>query len=338
MALTTPSSVPFTRSIHRRLGAMTTLALAMLIGLVPEALAQAGAPTVTITPAGGQYAGGTDVTVQIQFCDNQGLNLATKQILYNGQVLDWPGTSNGFGGTGPCAAGYLATGTLQVPTGIKELQASIEDNVGLWSRWTRAEFYSPARWQSAGVVANNPFQTSAASASGSSTFTVTNKGGVSEVIGLTTVTSGGVVVQGRPPTAPTLAAGASSIVTVNFTAPASGTGMLWLRTGLGASSDSAWTEITVGTPSTPAAGVALLNPAGIVEKSLCVTIAVGASAAAECGDLRLAHALPSVMTRGKLRQPVLHYSDQAAEALPAIGAMVTLPSGFNPSDTLTATW
>ena len=55
-----------------------------------------------------------------------------------------------------------------------------------------------------------------------------------------------------------------------------------------------------GTAGTVRSGPVLrhvdLNSAGEIERSQCVTAAAGAGAAYECGDLRLAHALPAHRT------------------------------------------
>jgi RHS repeat-associated protein len=70
--------------------------------------------------------------------------------------------------------------------------------------------------------------------------------------------------------------------------------------------------------------VAPTGPA--VERSICLTIAVGADAAYECGDLRLVHELPSVRTMNKSRAAVLLYNSQHAHPYPLLYADVTAPS------------
>ncbi|MBA3670395.1 MAG: hypothetical protein H0W68_00030 [Gemmatimonadaceae bacterium] len=56
----------------------------------------------------------------------------------------------------------------------------------------------------------------------------------------------------------------------------------------------------------------------------CLTISLGLRAASECGDLRLAHALPSVRTYGRDRAPVLVYNSDHANPHPLVAANVAL--------------
>lgn len=81
------------------------------------------------------------------------------------------------------------------------------------------------------------------------------------------------------------------------------------------------------TATAPLVQVAEPHPGATVERDLCLTIAVGAGAASECGDLRLAHALPTVRTLNKARTPVLLYNSQHAHPHPLVAANVTLPNG-----------
>ncbi|MBW3655445.1 MAG: phycobilisome rod-core linker polypeptide, partial [Gemmatimonadetes bacterium] len=83
----------------------------------------------------------------------------------------------------------------------------------------------------------------------------------------------------------------------------------------------AWDCASAGLAIEPA------SAAPVMERDLCLTIAIGAGAASECGDLRLAHALPSIRTFNKVKTPVLLYNGQHAQPHPVIGAYVSLPSG-----------
>jgi len=70
-----------------------------------------------------------------------------------------------------------------------------------------------------------------------------------------------------------------------------------------------------------------IAPGGpIVERGGCLTIAAGANAAYECGDVRLVHPLPSVRTLNKSRVPVLVYNTQHARPYPLFQADITAPS------------
>jgi YD repeat-containing protein len=70
-----------------------------------------------------------------------------------------------------------------------------------------------------------------------------------------------------------------------------------------------------------------VNPGTSVERDLCLSVSLAPGAASECGDLRLAHALPAVRTLNRARAPVLLYNSQHASPHPIVAAHVTLPSG-----------
>jgi hypothetical protein len=64
--------------------------------------------------------------------------------------------------------------------------------------------------------------------------------------------------------------------------------------------------LTTG-PAPPQVSVADVNPGTSVERDLCLSVSLAPGAASECGDLRLAHALPAVRTLGRAR--AVGYSD-----------------------------
>ncbi len=86
------------------------------------------------------------------------------------------------------------------------------------------------------------------------------------------------------------------------------------------------TYATTGTAA-PQVSVADVSPGTAVERDLCLSVSVGPGAASECGDLRLAHALPAVRTLNQARAPVLLYNSQHASPHPVVAAHVTLPFG-----------
>jgi RHS repeat-associated protein len=75
----------------------------------------------------------------------------------------------------------------------------------------------------------------------------------------------------------------------------------------------------------------------VVERDLCLTIAAGAAAAFQCGDLRLVHALPGVRTLNAPRAPTLVYNSQHAHPYPFVTSDVTLPPGDPLPDSVVAT-
>jgi RHS repeat-associated protein len=73
------------------------------------------------------------------------------------------------------------------------------------------------------------------------------------------------------------------------------------------------------------------NPGANVAREQCVTIAAGADAAYECGDLRIVHALPAVTTMNRTRAPTLVYNSAQAAAHSIIAADVSVNSGTYPA-------
>jgi hypothetical protein len=73
-----------------------------------------------------------------------------------------------------------------------------------------------------------------------------------------------------------------------------------------------------------------------VARDRCLTVALP-TGASECGDLRLAHALPSVRTLNQVRTPMLVYNSQHASPHPIVAANVSLPSGTNGLSRVVAT-
>ena len=86
----------------------------------------------------------------------------------------------------------------------------------------------------------------------------------------------------------------------------------------------------------PVVNVQEVNPGTSVERDLCVTVSVAAGAAAECGDLRLAHALPSMRNLNQVRAPVLLYNSQHASPYAVVAANVSLPQGTSGLSRVTA--
>ncbi|HEY0025310.1 MAG TPA: PA14 domain-containing protein [Longimicrobium sp.] len=61
------------------------------------------------------------------------------------------------------------------------------------------------------------------------------------------------------------------------------------------------------------------------ERDLCLTVAVPGGAS-ECGELRLAHALPAIRTLNTVRAPILVYNSQHARPMPVVAGRVMLPA------------
>jgi len=156
-----------------------------------------------------------------------------------------------------------------------------------------------------------------------------------------TVACSGMAINCSQPTPTMVGPGATGRVTVSYqTGSAGSTGTVKLTATNASQSvqkDSGWVNVTAGgTVQTPVIDVASVNPGSVVERSACLTLAVGAAAAAECGDLRIVHALPTTRTRGKARTPTLLYNSQLAHPYPLVAANVTLPAGAATPDSVQA--
>jgi RHS repeat-associated protein len=81
--------------------------------------------------------------------------------------------------------------------------------------------------------------------------------------------------------------------------------------------------VTVSGSGSITATTAGLNPHTTIDRGDCLTIAAGQSAVYECGDLRVAHALPAITTMGKARSPTLIYNSRHANPRALLAANVT---------------
>jgi len=76
--------------------------------------------------------------------------------------------------------------------------------------------------------------------------------------------------------------------------------------------DSLISLVRLRTQQAPIPGIDVDNSGYPIERSACLTIAIGPAAAAECGNLRVVHPLPSVRTLNKIRTPTLLYNSEFA--------------------------
>src|SRR4029077_5286083 len=95
--------------------------------------------------------------------------------------------------------------------------------------------------------------------------------------------------------------------------------------------------VVAASPQAPVVDVASVNAGALRPRGACLAIAVGASAAAECGDLRVVHPLPTTRTMNKARTPTLLYNSQTAHPYPLIAANVTLAPTAVVPDSVTGT-
>ncbi|MCL4215061.1 MAG: hypothetical protein KJZ74_14215 [Gemmatimonadales bacterium] len=307
------------------------LLVSCFVGPVSIASAQPGAPTITVTPGPGEYSVGTQLSVTVEYCDNNGLDTANVITKFNNvEQTSWPKVYT-IGNPGPCLAKLVRTGTVTLVTGTNVLRASIEDtsNPPLWSGWSITEWTTPLPWSGVRVTSNQRYADAPPSTQTTQSFVVTNIGEATESFTFSAAVTGLTLNSGPTPGSSNLAAGASTTVSVVVTSPGTSynSGRVWLKASAGANADSSFTEVTAQPAPTISNGVTLVNPTGIIERDLCVTIAAGPSAAMECGDLRLSHVLPGVQTRGKGRAPTLTYLGHAAHPWPVFPANFGLVNG-----------
>ena len=136
--------------------------------------------------------------------------------------------------------------------------------------------------------------------------------------------------------------GLATTDTVFFSSLANGTtgSVVLTATESGSFRDSGTLTVTVGsttgTQQAPVADVASVNPGTTVPRELCLTASLGPASAAECGDLRLVHALPVLTTRGVGRAPALLFGSHTTELAGNVAAILTLPSGAKFPDSVEA--
>ena len=88
----------------------------------------------------------------------------------------------------------------------------------------------------------------------------------------------------------------------------------------------AGTTVTVRVPQQAWLETKALNRGTTVARDHCVAFAIATNAAYECGDLRIAHAAPSLRVRNDDRTPVLLYNSAHAEPRPVVLADVSTPN------------
>jgi hypothetical protein len=184
-----------------------------------------------------------------------------------------------------------------------------------------------------------------AGTSATRTFTVKNTGGAAATFQIATqcrdASTGLDLAVCSATSSVTLGAGASQGVVLTYSRPSAGmVVLLQLRatqTGAAGVTDAGWVDVSLyhggtASPGAPVAVVADLNGTENVDRSQCVTVAVGPGAAYECGDLRAVHALPAHRTKGRTWAPVLLYNNQHAAPRPTVHVDVTLPGGVSTPD------
>lgn len=176
----------------------------------------------------------------------------------------------------------------------------------------------------------------------SQSFTIMNTGTTTTTYALTSgCTVGGVTnCILTPTTTPAVAAGASTTASIQYQTTTVGNSSKVIVRALlsGVVLDTGWVMVNVtAVPGTPTVTTAAVNPGATVPRDQCVTIALGAAAASECGDLRLVQAVPAVRTLNVARAPTLLYNSGYAEPTPSASAVVRISSQVTRPDSVIGT-
>ncbi|HST59117.1 MAG TPA: hypothetical protein VLK84_10520, partial [Longimicrobium sp.] len=280
---------------------------------------------ITISPDPGTYPAGT-LSVTIHWSDDYALNHNSRIITYGPDTV----TGN-FSYSTSTGATAVSTGTVTVGTGSKTLTASICD----MSEYTTNCFTQTATFTgpppppaSAAISAETPTAVVAASTRGALRYRLTNTGTAHGTFTLGASCPAGFADCAHSDTSVALSAGASAWVDVSFTTPASSVGGPVQLTTL---SGTVAGVTTVTVPAAPSPGypgdaASLLR----IQRDACVVVSTGPGTASECGDLRLAHALPSVRVLNKARTPVLTYNSDHAWTNPIVATQFAGPAGTVP--------
>jgi RHS repeat-associated protein len=86
-------------------------------------------------------------------------------------------------------------------------------------------------------------------------------------------------------------------------------------------------SVTVNVPVQAWVETRSLNPGTTIERSACVAFPVATNSAYECGELVIAHAMPSLRVRGDDRTPVLRYVSTHGTPTPVVAANISAPNG-----------
>ena len=185
-----------------------------------------------------------------------------------------------------------------------------------------------------------PVRQNFASTTGSQRFFVKNIRSVSTTYDLTAICTGSLSGCSVAPTSLTLEPGESKVGTLNYSVGTSGsTSSGWLKaidSGGLTLPESAAVQITSVSAQYPLVSIVESNPGTAIERDQCLTIAAGSAAAFECGDLRIAHVLPSIRTMNRVRVPTILYSSGLAEPYPVVTSSVTLAAGSPLPDSVEA--
>lgn len=168
-------------------------------------------------------------------------------------------------------------------------------------------------------------------------FKLRNVGNVRSTFTLA-LTCTGVTSCTLSPASVTLVPNDSTPVHVTYMAGASGsTGTVKLTATSGTVSDAGTLLVRAQPKDLPVASLDSVWAPGRIERSLCVTVAVGTGGTAdECGDLRVAVGTSAIRTLGETRAPTLLYGSADATATVVLPVWVSLLPQATLPDSVTA--
>ncbi|HYW10884.1 MAG TPA: hypothetical protein VE871_02980, partial [Longimicrobium sp.] len=286
-------------------------------------------PVVTFSPSSGSFAAGA-LSVTIDWSDGYALNHNSRAITF----ANASGTQNVTGNFSYSTSNgttAVSMGTVSIGTGTNTLTATICDmsEYGPNCSTQTATFSGPAPPPpSATITAETPAAVVAAGTRGALRYRLTNTGTAQGTFSMGASCPAGFADCAPSETSVMLSAGAAAWVDVSFTTPASpSNGPVQLATLSGTVSGTTTVTVpAVPSPGYPGDAASLLR----IQRDACVVVSTGPGTASECGDLRVAHALPSVRVLNKARTPVLTYNSDHAWPNPIVATQFTGPAGTVP--------
>ena len=302
------------------------------LSVLPPAANESDAPTVWFDYTSPTTASTANVT--IHWCDDVSLVSNTRYFTVNGGVVSVGYNTGSYSG---CAAYASATVNVSLALGSNTLYSKIRGDNFEWGEASGeiVREAPPPPTFGVSVTPDGSVVTKSATTAATQVFTISNTGNTTTTFQLTAACAGPGTTAGAcsiSPNSISVAGGSSSSATVSFTSGAAGTtGRIDVTADSGGVLDEGYVTVNV-IPTAPAVNypvvdVSNTHPGTTVERGACLSISLGANAAAECGDLRIVHALPTITTLNKARTPTLLYNSYHNRPYAVIAADVAVPAG-----------
>jgi RHS repeat-associated protein len=316
----------------------------LAVGLVALTVPRVGRSQITVAPGTGTYisASGQSVPVTVTVCNLLGYKDPT--ITFDGANVTGQFTMTSSPGSGLCLYQVTATGTVSLVLGANTLSAAASGMTTVTVVYT-LDLPPPVRVFSVLPAAQS--QTVAPNTAFTMPFTVTNLGNLTDSVALVVpcgtsqagFTGGCAALATGQASSVTLAAGASATVNTSFTTTATAgvVGIVTLRATSKSNAtviDSGQADITVTAAAAP--GIVLYddNPSNAKVPDICLEAAIERGVAYDCGDLRVAYALPVTTTYSRHHTPTLIYNSSIAHPRPTVTGRITLNGGRPTPDTV----